>query len=64
MYTITGSNIFLTSNGLLKLGDFGSAVRLLNRSKTIAGEIASHHGITAAYTAPEVDFLLIISSLE
>nr|XP_009861526.2 mitogen-activated protein kinase kinase kinase 4 isoform X1 [Ciona intestinalis] len=51
---IKGGNIFLTSNGLLKIGDFGSAVRLLDRSQTLPGEIASHTGITAAYTAPEV----------
>ncbi|CAK8675148.1 mitogen-activated protein kinase kinase kinase 4-like isoform X2 [Clavelina lepadiformis] len=51
---IKGSNIFLTSNGLLKLGDFGSAVRLMNRTQTLGGEIVAHRGTTAAYTAPEV----------
>uniref|UniRef100_H2Y760 Protein kinase domain-containing protein n=1 Tax=Ciona savignyi TaxID=51511 RepID=H2Y760_CIOSA len=51
---IKGGNIFLTSSGLLKIGDFGSAVRLLDRTRTLPGEIASHAGITAAYTAPEV----------
>lgn len=51
---ITGSNIFLTSGGLLKLGDFGSAIKLMNKNSTMPGEICSHSGITAAYTAPEV----------
>ena len=53
-FIIIGSNIFLTSSGLLKLGDFGSAIRLLDRSRTMPGEISSHSGITASFTAPEV----------
>nr|CAB3263629.1 MAPKKK4 mitogen-activated protein kinase kinase kinase 4 [Phallusia mammillata] len=51
---IKGSNIFLMSNSLIKLGDFGSAIRLMDRTKTSPGEIVSRTGITTAYTAPEV----------
>lgn len=51
---IKGSNIFLTSSGTIKLGDFGSAVKLRNTAKTTPGEMVSHIGTTLPYAAPEV----------
>uniref|UniRef100_A0A8C4ZW07 Protein kinase domain-containing protein n=1 Tax=Gadus morhua TaxID=8049 RepID=A0A8C4ZW07_GADMO len=50
---IKGANIFLTSSGLIKLGDFGCSVKLKNNSHTMPGEVNSTLG-TAAYMAPEV----------
>ncbi|XP_042637508.1 mitogen-activated protein kinase kinase kinase 4 [Orycteropus afer afer] len=50
---IKGANIFLTSSGLIKLGDFGCSVRLKNSAQTMPGEVNSTLG-TAAYMAPEV----------
>ncbi|KAG9493621.1 hypothetical protein GDO78_001486 [Eleutherodactylus coqui] len=50
---IKGANIFLTSSGLIKLGDFGCSVKLKNNSQTMPGEVNSTLG-TAAYMAPEV----------
>uniref|UniRef100_A0A8C7RJE1 Mitogen-activated protein kinase kinase kinase 4 n=1 Tax=Oncorhynchus mykiss TaxID=8022 RepID=A0A8C7RJE1_ONCMY len=49
---IKGANIFLTSSGLIKLGDFGCSVKL-NNAQTMPGEVNSTMG-TAAYMAPEV----------
>ncbi|CAH1799809.1 unnamed protein product [Owenia fusiformis] len=49
---IKGANIFLTSNGPLKLGDFGCSVQLKSQA-TITGEISSMAG-TTAFMAPEV----------
>ncbi|KAL4233273.1 Mitogen-activated protein kinase kinase kinase 4 [Mactra antiquata] len=49
---IKGANIFLTSNGCLKLGDFGCSVKLKNQT-TMAGEVTIMAG-TTAYMAPEV----------
>lgn len=49
---IKGANIFLTSKGRLKLGDFGCSVKLKNHT-TMAGEVNSLVG-TTAYMAPEV----------
>lgn len=49
---IKGANIFLTSDGPLKLGDFGSAVKLKNQL-TMPGEVNNLVG-TAAFMAPEV----------
>ncbi|XP_050804974.1 mitogen-activated protein kinase kinase kinase 4 isoform X3 [Gopherus flavomarginatus] len=50
---IKGANIFLTSAGLIKLGDFGCSVKLKNNTQTMPGEVNSTLG-TAAYMAPEV----------
>lgn len=50
---IKGANIFLTSSGLIKLGDFGCSVKLRNNTQTMPGEVNSTLG-TAAYMAPEV----------
>uniref|UniRef100_A0A670YTR1 Mitogen-activated protein kinase kinase kinase 4 n=1 Tax=Pseudonaja textilis TaxID=8673 RepID=A0A670YTR1_PSETE len=50
---IKGANIFLTSSGLIKLGDFGCSVKLKNNMQTMPGEVNSTLG-TAAYMAPEV----------
>uniref|UniRef100_UPI003AAB5A69 mitogen-activated protein kinase kinase kinase 4 isoform X2 n=1 Tax=Centroberyx gerrardi TaxID=166262 RepID=UPI003AAB5A69 len=50
---IKGANIFLTSSGLIKLGDFGCSVKLKNNTHTMPGEVNSTLG-TAAYMAPEV----------
>ncbi|KAL7987623.1 hypothetical protein Chor_006542, partial [Crotalus horridus] len=47
-----GANIFLTSSGLIKLGDFGCSVKLKNNTQTMPGEVNSTLG-TAAYMAPE-----------
>ncbi|ESO84956.1 hypothetical protein LOTGIDRAFT_168212 [Lottia gigantea] len=49
---IKGANIFLTSDGILKLGDFGASVKLKNLT-TMPGEGVSLTG-TTAYMAPEV----------
>jgi len=50
---IKPGNIFLTSSrDVLKLGDFGSSVRL-NNTTTVAGELTDYVG-TPAYMAPEV----------
>lgn len=50
---IKGANIFLTSSGKIKLGDFGCSVKLKNIAQTMPGEVNSTLG-TAAYMAPEV----------
>ncbi|XP_071955279.1 mitogen-activated protein kinase kinase kinase 4-like isoform X2 [Antedon mediterranea] len=49
---IKGANIFLSSDGHLKLGDFGSAIKLSTRH-TLPGEVSEYLG-TPAYMAPEV----------
>ncbi|XP_052239205.1 LOW QUALITY PROTEIN: mitogen-activated protein kinase kinase kinase 4-like [Dreissena polymorpha] len=49
---IKGANIFLTSSGCLKLGDFGCSVKLKNHT-TMVGEMKKMVG-TTAYMAPEV----------
>lgn len=40
----TGANIFLTSSGLIKLGDFGCSVKLRNNTHTMPGEVNSTLG--------------------
>lgn len=47
-----GANIFLTSDGNLKLGDFGCCMKLKNQT-TMAGELSAFVG-TPAYMAPEI----------
>eukprot|EP00106_Octopus_bimaculoides_P005259 XP_014772701.1 PREDICTED: mitogen-activated protein kinase kinase kinase 4-like [Octopus bimaculoides] len=49
---LKGANVFLTSDGAVKLGDFGCSVKLKSHS-TIPGEISDLVG-TTAYMAPEV----------
>ncbi|KAK3098006.1 hypothetical protein FSP39_015240 [Pinctada imbricata] len=49
---IKGANIFLTSSGTLKLGDFGCSAKLKNHA-TMPGEFNKIVG-TMAYMAPEV----------
>ncbi|KAK7902164.1 hypothetical protein WMY93_018933 [Mugilogobius chulae] len=41
---IKGANIFLTSSGLIKLGDFGCSVKLRNNTQTMPGEVNSTLG--------------------
>ncbi|GAB1598853.1 mitogen-activated protein kinase kinase kinase 4-like isoform X1 [Argonauta hians] len=49
---LKGANVFLTSNGSVKLGDFGCSVKLKSQS-TLPGEISDLVG-TTAYMAPEI----------
>lgn len=48
---IKGANIFLTSSGLIKLGDFGCSVKLKNNTQTMPGEVNSTLG-TAGKDSP------------
>lgn len=41
---LLGANIFLTSSGLIKLGDFGCSVKLKNNAQTMPGEVNSTLG--------------------
>lgn len=43
-FLIPGANIFLTSSGLIKLGDFGCSVKLRNNTHTMPGEVNSTLG--------------------
>lgn len=49
---IKSANILLTSDGTLKLGDFGCCMKLKNQT-TMAGELSAFVG-TPAYMAPEI----------
>ena len=40
----SGANIFVSSGGLLKLGDFGSSIKLKNPFQTCYGEISNIRG--------------------
>lgn len=55
MHKLLAANIFLGRKDVLKLGDFGSSVRLKGDSTAI-GEVADWIG-TPAYMAPEVQTL-------
>ena len=39
-----GANIFVSSGGVLKLGDFGSSIKLKNPLQTVYGEICNIRG--------------------
>lgn len=54
-YAFLAANIFLGQKDVLKLGDFGSSVRLRGGT-TACGEVAEWVG-TPAYMAPEVQTL-------
>lgn len=41
---VLGANIFVSSSGLIKLGDFGSAVRLKDPVHTMQGEVCKFRG--------------------
>lgn len=47
-----GANIFLTSSGLIKLGDFGCSVKLKNNAQTMPGEVNSTLGTAGGRGAP------------
>ena len=46
----SGANIFLSSNGSIKLGDFGLSVQLKNLHKTMPNEIRQQVGTIRKYT--------------
>lgn len=50
---MSGANVFVTSNGRLKLGDFGLSFQLRNTSHSVLDGIADNVG-TVPYMAPEV----------
>ena len=51
MCICTGANIFLSSNGSIKLGDFGLSVQLQNLNNTKAKEVQKQAGtIRKSYT--------------
>ena len=45
----SGANIFLSSNGSIKLGDFGLSVQLKNLHKTMPNEIKQQVGTVRKY---------------
>ena len=45
-----GANIFLSSNGSIKLGDFGLSVQLKNLHKTMPNEIRQQVGTVRKYS--------------
>lgn len=49
---ISGANIFLTSSGLIKLGDFGCSVKLRNNTHTMPGEVNSTLGTAGKKWSP------------
>ena len=46
---ISGANIFLSSNGSIKLGDFGLSVQLKNYNMTMPNEIKQQAGTVREY---------------
>ena len=44
IFDFIGANIFVSSSGLIKLGDFGSAVRLKDPIRTMRGEVSKFRG--------------------
>lgn len=50
LLSLLGANIFLTSSGTLKLGDFGCSVKLKNHT-TMVGEVNSLVGTTGKITS-------------
>ena len=47
---LAGANIFLSSNGSIKLGDFGLSVQLKNYNMTMPNEIKQQAGTVRKYT--------------
>ena len=47
---LSGANIFLSSNGSIKLGDFGLSVQLKNLHKTMPNEIRQQVGTVRKYS--------------
>lgn len=43
-YFVLGANIFLSSDGYIKLGDFGSSIKLKDPFRTFHGEINNMRG--------------------
>ena len=43
-FSFLGANIFVSSSGLIKIGDFGSAVKLKDALATSQGEVFSTRG--------------------
>lgn len=62
-YFKSGANIFLTSSGLIKLGDFGCSVKLRNNTHTMPGEVnstlgtAGRNDVFGHQRAPWLNFL-------
>lgn len=51
-FSKSGANIFLTSSGLIKLGDFGCSVKLRNNAHTMPGEVNSTLGTAGGSCLP------------
>ena len=51
--SLPGANVFIASNGHLKLGDFGLSFQLQNASRSVMDAIGDNVG-TVPYMAPEV----------
>lgn len=52
-FFLVGANIFLSSNGSIKLGDFGLSVQLKNYNMTMPNEIKQQAGTVREYTSLE-----------
>ena len=53
-----GANIFVSSDGYIKLGDFGSSIKLKNPFQTNYGEISNMRG-TVGKGPEDVNFTII-----